>query len=85
MCCWEPNRDKISPSRFVSFWTRCAVETGDAASVSNRKTAAFRRESDQALSHVHTFLDDLIQIRRAERATIPDWSRTVWSAVRLVC
>ncbi len=22
MCCWEPNRDKISPSRFVSFLTR---------------------------------------------------------------
>ena len=41
-----------------------AEETADAISVGHRRSKAFRRKRDQALIHVHNFLDDLIRRRR---------------------
>ena len=49
-----------------------AVETGNAVSSVRRRAAGFRRKRDQALSHVHGFLDDLIQTRRAETEDVGD-------------
>ena len=43
-----------------------AVETGNAVSSVQRRSRVFRQERDQALSHLHEFLDGLIQKRRAE-------------------
>jgi cytochrome P450 len=49
-----------------------AIETGNAVSSVHRGTRMVRHERDQALAHVHEFLDDLIQIRRAETAERAD-------------
>lgn len=43
-----------------------AEETADAISVGHRRSKAFRRKRDQALTHVHDFLDDLIRRRRTK-------------------
>ena len=49
-----------------------ALEIENVVSSVRRPAIGGRRERDQALSHVHRFLDDLIQTRRAETEDVGD-------------
>ncbi len=60
----QPGHDLAESMRVVLELR--AAETRDAISFPRRKSAVSQRERDQALSHVHAFLDDLIQRCRTE-------------------
>ena len=60
----QPRRELAESIRVVL--DARAVETGDAVSSVRRRTRVVRQERDHALSHVHDFLDGLIQERKAK-------------------